>query len=157
MTSQMFADLINICTQRNRYRGEDTEDIDSENDLSSEENNYYANLESISASDTVEIYLKEMSRVPLLTVEEEVSLAQRIEGGHKAQVELARMNGRANSKLHQLLEEEIRDAALAREHIIKANTRLVVSIAKKYMGRGVPFLDLIRKATWVIKLSRNSI
>jgi RNA polymerase primary sigma factor len=124
---------------------EDTEDIDSESDLSSNENEYYSNLESISASDTVEIYLKEMSRVPLLTVEEEIGLAQRIERGQKAQIELARLNGRTNSKLHRLLEEEVRDAALAREHIIKANTRLVVSIAKKYIGRGVPFLDLIQE------------
>jgi RNA polymerase primary sigma factor len=125
--------------------GEETDDADSESDLSIDENDYYANLESVSASDTVEIYLKEMSRVPLLTVEEEISLAQRIERGHKAQLELVKLNGRSNSKLRKLLEEDIRDAALARDHIIKANTRLVVSIAKKYIGRGVPFLDLIQE------------
>ncbi|MGW8250285.1 MAG: sigma-70 family RNA polymerase sigma factor, partial [Anaerolineales bacterium] len=124
---------------------EEVDDSDSENDLPADENEYYANLESIAASDTVEIYLKEMSRVPLLTVEEEVSLAKRIERGENAKIELARLNGHTNSKLRRVLEEEIRDAALAREHIIKANTRLVVSIAKKYIGRGVPFLDLIQE------------
>jgi len=104
-----------------------------------------SSLDNISASDTVEIYLKEMSRVPLLTMDEEVSLAKRIELGFQARLELAQSNGRTASDRRCELEEINRDALLAREHIIKANTRLVVSIAKKYVGRGVPFLDLIQE------------
>jgi RNA polymerase primary sigma factor len=124
---------------------EETEESDPEGDSLVEENTYFSNLENISASDTVEIYLKEMSRVPLLNVEEEVSLAKRIEGGRKAAIDLARANGRNSAERRRELEEQMRDGSLARDHIIKANTRLVVSIAKKYIGRGVPFLDLIQE------------
>jgi RNA polymerase primary sigma factor len=102
-------------------------------------------FEHPTSSDTIEIYLKEMSRVPLLTTDEEVSLSRRMEQGRLAQRELSQLNGGANPEKRRLLEETLRDAALAREHIIKANTRLVVSIAKKYTGHGVPFLDLIQE------------
>jgi RNA polymerase primary sigma factor len=86
-----------------------------------------------------------MSRVPLLTLDEEVSLAKRIELGLQARNELAQSNDRTATERRRELEEINYDASLAREHIIKANTRLVVSIAKKYIGRGVPFLDLIQE------------
>jgi RNA polymerase primary sigma factor len=125
--------------------GEDAEESDNEFEDSAHKHEYYANLENISANDTVEIYLKEMAHIPLLSVEEEVSLAMRIERGQEARRELAKLNGRTNSKLRILLEDDIQDAAQAWEHLIKANTRLVVSIAKKYVGRGVPFLDLIQE------------
>jgi RNA polymerase primary sigma factor len=105
----------------------------------------YVDLERISTDDTVGLYLKEMSRVPLLSVDEELELAKRIERGRQARKDLARLNGRGNSALRQEYECLIQDGVLAREHLIKANTRLVVSIAKKYIGRGVPFLDLIQE------------
>jgi RNA polymerase primary sigma factor len=103
------------------------------------------NLENISADDSVGLYLKEMSRVPLLTLGEEVSLAQRIECAKDCKATLTRMNGKGSSKVRSELEEAIQDGILAREHLIKANTRLVVSVAKKYIGRGVAFLDLIQE------------
>ncbi|HLD94711.1 MAG TPA: sigma-70 family RNA polymerase sigma factor [Anaerolineales bacterium] len=97
------------------------------------------------AIDVVGLYLKEMSAVPLLTMEQEVELAKRIEVGKKARRNLNKLNGSTpEDKLHHY-ENQIEDGRLAREHLIKANTRLVVSIAKKYMGRGVPFLDLIQE------------
>ena len=102
-------------------------------------------LENISADDSVGLYLKEMSRVPLLTLEEEVSLAQRIERAKQSKTSLARMNGKGSSKVRRELENIVQDGILAREHLIKANTRLVVSVAKKYIGRGVAFLDLIQE------------
>src|SRR3990172_4181794 len=102
-------------------------------------------LDHISSDDTVGLYLKEMSRVPLLSLEEEVSLAQRIELARKARCELSKLRGRATGQLRRELEAFIQDGFLAREHLIKANTRLVVSIAKRYLGRGVPFLDLIQE------------
>lgn len=95
--------------------------------------------------DTVGLYLKEMSTVPLLNMQQEVDLAKRIEAGKKARRQLNKQNGSTPAAERVRLEESIEDGRLAREHLIKANTRLVVSIAKKYMGRGVPFLDLIQE------------
>ncbi len=102
-------------------------------------------LEHVPIEDTVEIYLKEMSRVPLLKVDEEISLAKRIERGKEARLELASLPPRNSSARRAELEALIEDGRLARDHIIKANTRLVVSVAKRYVGHGVPFLDLIQE------------
>ncbi len=101
-------------------------------------------LANISVDDGVGLYLREMTRVPLLTNEEEVRLARAIARSRIASRRL-RSNGHHTSGAVAKLESEIEDGRLAREHLIKANTRLVVSIAKKYMGRGVPFLDLIQE------------
>jgi RNA polymerase primary sigma factor len=102
-------------------------------------------LDHIASDDTVGLYLKEMSRVPLLSLDEEVELAQRIEKAGQAVNRLAACNGHGSRKRRQDLEVIVQDGFVAREHLIKANTRLVVSIAKKYLGRGVPFLDLIQE------------
>ena len=101
--------------------------------------------DSISRDDTVGMYLKEMSRVPLLTVEEELDIAIRIEKGRKAREEKIILTGRQNAARRRKLDIIIEDGQQAREHLIKANTRLVVSIAKRYMGHGVAFLDLIQE------------
>src|SRR5512136_1207732 len=103
----------------------------------------FDDLANIDTDDTIGLYLKEVSRVPLLTAEEEVELAQRIERGRMAREELAKGNvsPRRRSELRRLIE----DGWSAREHLITANSRLVISVAKKYMGRGVPFLDLIQE------------
>ena len=100
-------------------------------------------LKHIDTDDTIGLYLKEVSRVPLLTAEQEVELAQRIERGRMAREELAR--GKVTSKRKDELRWLIEDGWAAREHLITANSRLVISVAKKYMGRGVPFLDLIQE------------
>ncbi|OGO23181.1 MAG: RNA polymerase subunit sigma, partial [Chloroflexi bacterium RBG_16_51_16] len=100
-------------------------------------------LANIDTDDTIGLYLKEVSRVPLLTAEEEVRLAKRIEHGRMAREELAHGNvaPRRRAELRRLIE----DGWEGREHLITANSRLVISVAKKYMGRGVPFLDLIQE------------
>jgi RNA polymerase primary sigma factor len=103
------------------------------------------NLEHISADDTVGLYLKEMSRVPLLSMTEEIDLARKIERADRARRDLLVLRDRRKISRRRELESVIQDGALARDHLIKANTRLVVSIAKKYIGRGVPFLDLIQE------------
>ncbi len=100
-------------------------------------------LANIDTDDTIGLYLKEVSRVPLLTANEEVELAQRIERGRMAREELAR--GNVSPRRRQELRRLIEDGWAAREHLITANSRLVISVAKKYMGRGVPFLDLIQE------------
>jgi RNA polymerase primary sigma factor len=104
------------------------------------DDNYLANIDT---DDTIGLYLKEVGRVPLLTAIEEVELAQRIEHGRLAREELAR--GNVNQHRRTDLQRLIEDGWLAREHLITANSRLVISVAKKYMGRGVPFLDLIQE------------
>lgn len=103
----------------------------------------FDDLANIDTDDTIGLYLKEVSRVPLLTAEEEVELAQRIERGRMAREELARTN--VNIRRRMELRRLIEDGWAAREHLITANSRLVISVAKKYMGRGVPFLDLIQE------------
>jgi len=100
-------------------------------------------LENIETQDLVGLYLKEATRVPLLSREEEAALAKRIERGRKARRKLAKGGG--SKKKRSKLLEQIEDSRQAREHLLSANSRLVVSVAKKHIGRGVPFLDLIQE------------
>jgi len=100
-------------------------------------------LGGIEADDTVSLYFKEMAHEPLLTYEEEVRLAKELERGRKADRELAK-NGHRRSKRSRLV-REVEIGEVARRQLIRANTRLVVSIAKKYRGHGVSFLDLIQE------------
>lgn len=100
-------------------------------------------LANIDISDTIGLYLKEAASVPLLTAIQELELAQRIERGRLAREELAK--GNVSQRRHRELRRLIEDGWQAREHLITANSRLVISVAKKYMGRGVPFLDLIQE------------
>jgi RNA polymerase primary sigma factor len=117
---------------------EESGEAEPEPDLALDD--YLANIDT---DDTIGLYLKEVSRVPLLTAEEEVQLAQRIEKGRTAREELAQ--GSVSPKRRLDLRRLIEDGWDAREHLITANSRLVISVAKKYMGRGVPFLDLIQE------------
>jgi RNA polymerase primary sigma factor len=100
-------------------------------------------LAGIDTTDNIGLYLKEVSQVPLLTATEEVELAQRIEHGRTAREELARGQVIPGRRIE--LRKSIEDGWSAREHLILANSRLVISVAKKYMGRSVPFLDLIQE------------
>jgi RNA polymerase primary sigma factor len=100
-------------------------------------------LSQIEIDDSISLYLKEIGRVPLLTAEEEVALAKRMERGRDARKKLAQ--GTDDWEEREKLLWYVRDGQAAQEHLIKANSRLVVSVAKKYVGRGVPFLDLIQE------------
>ena len=115
------------------------EDEESDNNLPKDDNH----LANVDTNDTVGLYLKEVGRVPLLTAEDEVNLSQRIEQGRLAREELARGNVMQRRRIE--LQHFISDGWAAREHLVTANSRLVISVAKKYMGRGVPFLDLIQE------------
>jgi RNA polymerase primary sigma factor len=145
------ADRLEAIVLALRRRGVDILDQDeheipfdeNEENISDSDVDTFVDLTRISSDDTVGLYLKEMSRVPLLNVEEELDLAKRIERGRQAKRDLSRING--NNARRQELDSAASDGQQAREHLIKANTRLVVSIAKRYMGRGVPFLDLIQE------------
>jgi len=122
---------------------EDTGDSSSEAAVDEDEPVNEQYLSAVDADDTVGLYLKEVGRVPLLTAQEEVDLAKRIERGRHAREELAKVS--VSSKKRSELQHAIEDGWAAREHLITANSRLVISVAKKYMGRGVPFLDLIQE------------
>ncbi|MCB0086318.1 MAG: RNA polymerase sigma factor RpoD [Caldilineaceae bacterium] len=100
-------------------------------------------LSQIEIDDSISLYLKEIGRVPLLTAEEEVALAKRMERGRDARKKLSQ--GLSDWEEREKLLWYVRDGQAAQEHLIKANSRLVVSVAKKYVGRGVPFLDLIQE------------
>jgi RNA polymerase primary sigma factor len=92
--------------------------------------------------DAISLYLKEIGRTPLLTGDEERQLAAQFERGREASGELKEPCG--EERCRQLM-EEVQAGERARQHIIEANFRLVVSIAKHYTGRGVSFLDLIQE------------
>lgn len=124
------------------YLMEEDEMFDEDEDDEEDMRDVEFDLAGITSSDTVGLYLREMARVPLLSTEEEVSLAMRIEAGWEAAAELEAAPDSDRATEWRWL---VGDGNEAREHLISANTRLVVSIAKKYMNRGVPFLDLIQE------------
>ena len=119
--------------------GGTTEDR-TDNKEEQDENDFLANVD---IDDTVGLYMKEATRVPLLKAWEEKVLAQRIEVGRYSREELAK--GNVSKTRQRELRSLIENGWEAREHLIIANSRLVISVAKKYMGRGVPFLDLIQE------------
>jgi len=101
-------------------------------------------------SDPVRMYLREIGQVPLLVAQEEVDLAKRIEAGVKAEEQLANLN--ASGEIDSLdpaekarLRRTVRDGERAKQELTQANLRLVVSIAKRYLGRGMQILDLIQE------------
>ncbi|QCR19374.1 RNA polymerase sigma factor [Agrococcus sp. SGAir0287] len=95
-------------------------------------------------ADPVKDYLKQIGKVPLLNAAEEVDLAMRIEAGLFAEERLA-SDERLTPKLTRELKSIARDGKRAKSHLLGANLRLVVSLAKRYTGRGMQFLDLIQE------------
>jgi RNA polymerase primary sigma factor len=96
-------------------------------------------------SDPVKDYLKQIGKVPLLNAEQEVELAKRIEAGLFAEEKLAESGGSLRSEARLDLEWIADDGRRAKNHLLEANLRLVVSLAKRYTGRGMLFLDLIQE------------
>lgn len=104
--------------------------------------------QALDTDDVVGLYLKEAGRVPLLTADEEVALAKRMEAAEWARERIQEAQDKNEELLwseEQSMREVIDDGMRAQEHLIRANARLVISVAKKYIGRGVPFLDLIQE------------
>ncbi len=121
-----------------QYLGENA--VDEDEQVSYEE--IISDHTGITSDDSVSLYLNEMSRVPLLTKEEEISLAKKMEKGRKARALMIESDGEVENL--DEIKERIREGKEAREYLIKANIRLVVSIAKKYRQYGSSFLDLIQ-------------
>ncbi len=101
--------------------------------------------QALDTDDVVGLYLKEAGRVPLLTAEQEVELAMRMEAGVAAIEQMEKYGETLPMDDVYTLRETIADGEAAQEHLVRANARLVISVAKKYIGRGVPFLDLIQE------------
>lgn len=128
-------------TDENLVEETDEEEEESQKTAVLEEN-YLANIDT---DDMIGLYLKEVGRVPLLIAAEEVSLAKRIEKGRISREALAASAFEMSDEEREDHRANIQDGWAAREHLITANSRLVISVAKKYMGRGVPFQDLIQE------------
>ena len=111
--------------------------------------------EGVSVEDPVRMYLKEIGKVPLLNAEEEIELAQKMEAGAVASEKIAileeRMEEADDAEIEELkaeikeLQKDVDMGAEAKKRLAEANLRLVVSIAKRYVGRGMLFLDLIQE------------
>ena len=96
-------------------------------------------------NDPVRMYLKEIGKVPLLTASEEVDLAKKIEAGEEASAKLREKGGKLSREEVRALKRQERTGQEAKRKLVEANLRLVVSIAKRYVGRGMLFLDLIQE------------
>jgi RNA polymerase primary sigma factor len=103
--------------------------------------------ELATSADSVRVYLKQIGRVALLTAEQEVDLAKRIEAGLYAAEQL-RQAEQSPEEVRWDLRLIVRDGQRARNHLVEANLRLVVSLAKRYTGRGMAFLDLIQEGSF---------
>ncbi|WP_275669501.1 RNA polymerase sigma factor [Glycomyces paridis] len=104
--------------------------------------------EMTASADSVRAYLKQIGKVPLLNAAQEVELAKRIEAGLYAVERLKQLKeagGEIPTQMRRDLEWIIRDGDRAKDHLLEANLRLVVSLAKRYTGRGMAFLDLIQE------------
>ena len=124
------------------------EDLDKELEeieVSKEELEDLSVPEGINIDDHVKMYLKEIGKVDLLTAEEELSLAKRMADGEEAKKQLADSESEISDSEREKLTEIVNDGEKAKKNLAEANLRLVVSIAKRYVGRGMLFLDLIQE------------
>jgi RNA polymerase primary sigma factor len=108
-----------------------------------ENNSGTVDLSGIEVDDVLRMYLREAAQTPLLTAAEEVELARRIEMCRVAYEELS--HGNLSTHRQKELQRIIEEGRIAREHLIRANTRLVISVARRYIGHGLPITDLIQE------------
>ncbi len=137
--AQLVENGIRIGVSEDQEDDGESEEIDQDKTA----DDLAACYDTIAIDDMVGLYFKEIGQVPLLTSEEEIVLAKRIEAGRTAQQELDRENLVADSQSE--LRKVVLDGRAAREHLLCANFRLVISIAKKYIGHNMPFLDLVQE------------
>ena len=140
--------LLELQAQGIEVRHQDTDEllaeIQASEDLTSDDEDL-ADINAVSADDPVGLYFRQMAQEPLLTANEEIDLAKRIEKGRKARRILERTASALTNSERASMLSQIEHSQDAREHLGRANTRLVVSIAKRYMGQGLPFPDLIQE------------
>lgn len=102
-----------------------------------------SNLTNITSRNLKDRYIEEITKTPLLTPEEEVELTGQIRAAERARQQLA--EGDFDQKERHQIEQAIEAGTIAQEKILLANTRLVLSVAKRYTGRGIPLLDLVQE------------
>ena len=152
---QPIADLEDVETQGGTEEPDDTELTEIERasqtpqagkEAAKEAPPAVSRTDSIDTSnDPVRMYLREIGRVPLLTSEQEIALAKAIAQRHKAQTQRIKKGREITAKQRANLTEMEKRGIEAQRELAKANLRLVVSVAKRYMGRGLSFLDLIQE------------
>jgi RNA polymerase primary sigma factor len=125
-----------------RDENEDDEEFELDDELAE---TTIGDINAVSADDPVGLYFRQMAQEPLLTALEEIELAKRIELGKASLEKLQAIRKQERNASRPDLICYIEDGQAAREHLGRANTRLVVSIAKRYMGQGLPFPDLIQE------------
>jgi RNA polymerase primary sigma factor len=102
-------------------------------------------VDSFGADDPVRMYLKEIGKVSLLSFDEEIQLAQDMQAGNAAKEQLEELGGELDDESKAELNKLVKKGERAKQRLAEANLRLVVSIAKRYVGRGMLFLDLIQE------------
>jgi RNA polymerase primary sigma factor len=122
---------------------EDTNSSEDEDEEDEEQEEKRGSKRKPASDDLVELYFNEAAKAPLLLKEEEVMYAKQMEAGREAREEL--VLGEASPERQRELLIIIEEGWEARRHLVVSNTRLVISVAKRYIGRGVPFLDLIQE------------
>ncbi|MFJ5772631.1 RNA polymerase sigma factor [Streptomyces sp. NPDC093094] len=142
------AELVEEDVLEDAKPGDEPEGTESAGFVLSDEDEDDAPAQQVAAAgataDPVKDYLKQIGKVPLLNAEQEVELAKRIEAGLFAEDKLSNADKLA-PKLKRELEIIAEDGRRAKNHLLEANLRLVVSLAKRYTGRGMLFLDLIQE------------
>ncbi len=135
--AESFDNVFIALRERNITIREDSEDALAATALSSDE--------LVHVSDPVRMYLQEIGRYPLLTPQQEVELSMQMEAGMRADERLTDDGDSISPDERIFLQRASRQADRARKRLVEANLRLVVSIAKKYVGRGLSLLDLIQE------------
>jgi RNA polymerase primary sigma factor len=122
-------------------------EVDYEGSVAEGGPSHRVDFEGIDSDDSISLYFREVGTIDLLDADEEIDLAKRIEAGRDAELVLADpervapLSPRARAELDFL----VTDGDLAKQELTQANSRLVISMAKRYLGQGVPFLDLIQE------------
>jgi RNA polymerase primary sigma factor len=106
---------------------------------------HVVDFEGIDSDDSISLYFREVGTIELLDAADEVDLAKRIEAGREAEETLAGGKAKRSKKARAELERLAADGEQAKRELTQANSRLVISMAKRYLGQGVPFLDLIQE------------
>jgi len=139
-------DELGIELRQEELARDEVDEVEEEFELEGEEvqDPGIGDINAVSADDPVGLYFRQMAQEPLLTAIEEVELAKRIEQGKESEQKIHALRRMERAEKNSL-QEKVDDGQAAREHLGRANTRLVVSIAKRYMGQGLPFPDLIQE------------